>query len=147
MNNIKIKIDDELKFAGNNNISKIIKDEILYYSGSIIKKNQKSSQQQRNLLITSKALYNFKKKELKRRFDISKLTGITVSKISDEFVIHGDDEEYDYHYISHNKNIIIGYISLIYAQLNNFSLKLSVVNKDSLDNYVTSKLDKKMNKN
>ena len=147
MNNIKIKIDDELKFAGNNSISKVIKDEILYYSGTIIKKNQKSSQQQRNLLITSKALYNFKKKELKRRFDISKLTGITVSKISDEFVIHGDDEEYDYHYISHNKNIIIGYISLIYAQLNNFPLKLSVINKDSLDNYVTSKLDKKMNKN
>ncbi len=143
----ELKIHDELKFIGNNNISKAINDEEIYYSGSLLKINQKSSEQQRNLVITSKALYNFKKKEKKRRFDISKLTGITVSKISDEFVIHGDDEEYDYHYKSQNKNIIIGYISLIYAELNGYSLKLSVVNKESLDNYVTSKQDKKMNKN
>ena len=142
-----LKVHDELKFAGNNNISKIIKDEILYYSDSLVKINQKSSEQQRNLLITSKALYNFKKKELKRRIEISKLTGITVSKISNEFVIHGDDEEYDYHYKSNNKNIIIGYISIIYAHLNHFSLKISVINKESLENYVTSKLDKKINKN
>jgi serum/glucocorticoid-regulated kinase 2 len=136
------KIHDELKFSENKDILKIITDEKLLFSSQIIKINAKGYEQQRNLLITSKALYNLKKKELKRRIDISKLTGITISRKSDQFVIHGD-EEYDYHYISVKKNIIIGYIYIVYVNLNNMSLRLSIVNEENLLKYVTNKHDKK----
>ncbi len=109
------KIHDELKFSENKDILKIITDEKLLFSSQIIKINAKGYDQQRNLLITSKALYNLKKKELKRRIDISKLTGITISRKSDQFVIHGD-EEYDYHYIS-VKKILLLVTSILYMSI------------------------------
>ena len=63
--------------------------------------------QERNIVITNKAIYNLKKKSnffpnlaLKRRIDISLIRGLSISKITDEFVIHGNDVEYDYDYVS-----------------------------------------------
>ena len=50
------------------------------------------------MIITEKALYNFKEKTLKRRLAIKDIFGITTSKTSEEFVIHGEGSEYDYHY-------------------------------------------------
>lgn len=75
--------------------------------------NKRGKRQERTLLITSKALYNISRQNLitqaiswlssslsiKRRIDIAKITGITVSDLSGEFVIHVPDE-YDYRYSS-----------------------------------------------
>ena len=60
------------------------------------------------LIITDQALYNFKEKSLKRRLQIKDIFGITTSKTSEEFVIHGEVGEYDYHYKYKDKQITTG---------------------------------------
>ena len=91
---------DYLLFDSDKEIKKIIKDEIILFSDKLIKINNYGFNQERNIIITDKAVYNIKKKSLKRRIDINCLRGITISKAVDEFVIHGNESEYDYHYIS-----------------------------------------------
>lgn len=98
--NEKTKKNDYLLFDGEKEIKKIIKDEIILFSDKIIKINNYGFNQERNIIITDKAIYNLKKKSLKRRIDINSLRGITISKIVEEFVVHGNEAEYDYHYIS-----------------------------------------------
>ncbi len=56
--------------------------------------------QDRNIVITNQAVYNFKKTSLKRRIDINVIKGISLSRITDEFVIHCIDSEHDYNYKS-----------------------------------------------
>lgn len=63
--------------------------------------------QERNIIITNKAIYNLKKKELKRRIEIQILKGITISSLTEELILHGNDMEYDYHYISSKRKMII----------------------------------------
>jgi len=71
-------------------------------------------------LITTKAIYNINRQELlvnlisafhgpfaiRRRMDITRLSGITVSEMSSEFVLHIRGE-YDYRYGSADKRDII----------------------------------------
>ena len=82
----------------------------------IYKYNKKLKRQERSLLITSKAIYNINRQDfyanflsffngnfaIRRRVDIKKLAGITVSELSSEFVVHVRDE-YDYRYASPDK--------------------------------------------
>ena len=71
--------------------------------------------QERELLVTSKAIYNISDDSLtgfmsmfcigskvRRRIDIRKLTAITISTLSSEFVLH-IESEYDYRLASDSK--------------------------------------------
>ena len=100
--------NDFLFFEGDKEIKKIIKEEIILFTDKISKINEYGFNQERNIIITDKAVYNIKKKSLKRRIDINALKGITISKATDvdEFVIHGNEAEYDYYYISSKYNIL-----------------------------------------
>ena len=53
---------DYLNFAGEKSLSKIIKDEQLLFTDKINKINRYGLTQERNILITDKAIYNLKKK-------------------------------------------------------------------------------------
>ena len=64
--------------------------------------------------------------ELKRRFPIDKIYGITVKNISDKFIIHGEDNEYDYVYSSKKRKEIIEIISSVYMDLKKTDLKISM---------------------
>ena len=89
--------DDTLNFKNDPEIKAILSHEDIYYSGKILKVRQGifSSNQERVILITDKAVYNLKEKEKKRRIDMENLAGITVSKISDQFIVHcKNDDEY-----------------------------------------------------
>ena len=68
-----IPVHDNLKFSKDSNILKIVNDEKIFYSGKIIKFNNYSVGQERNFIITSKAIYNLKKFSLKRRFEIKSI--------------------------------------------------------------------------
>ena len=70
--------------------------------------------QDRQIVITEKGLYNFKKKELKRRIDIKLIQGISLSKLTDEFVVHGIEAEYDYDFVSSKRRIILELIARSY---------------------------------
>lgn len=53
---------DHLFYAEDKDIQKIILDEKVLFSDKIIKINRFNMSQERNILITNKAIYNFKKK-------------------------------------------------------------------------------------
>ena len=120
----------------------ILREEIIQFSDKIIKINKYGFKQDRNILITDKAIYNFKKNLLKRRIDFKAIDGITVSKLCDAFVIHCKDIDYDYHFISNRKKTIIEIISKYYKIINEKEILLFEVNEKSLNAYVTTKKEK-----
>ena len=76
-----------------------------------------SKVQERNFVITDLAIYNFKGNDLKRRIKIEDLKAITISKLSDQFIIHGNQNEYDYLFISQNRTKIINILQNVYENL------------------------------
>ena len=138
---------DFLDYFGDKSIKSIIKDETIFFSDKVTKINRYGLNQERHILITNLAVYNLKKKSLKRRIDVKSIRGITVSKITDEFVIHGNDVEYDYNYISPKKKNIIEFISRSYFEVTKKEISLCELESKSLKNVVTSKNEKKKNAN
>jgi len=70
--------------------------EDILFSDTVVKINRKDKAQERVLVITDRSVYNLTTgRKVKRRIDIKRVEGVTVSQISDEFVIHVPDE-YDY---------------------------------------------------
>ena len=101
--------------------------------------------QERSIILSNKALYNMKKKTLKRKILYNEILGVTYSKVTYEFIVHGNNEEYDYSYISQDRNIIICIIAKFYEMNTGKPLKLCEVQEKTLSNYITSKKDKKAN--
>ena len=137
------KISDSLNFANDKEIQEIIKDEKLYFSGMITKINHYGMSQERSIILTDKALYNMKKKTLRRKISYQDIRGITYSKLTFEFVIHGNDDEYDYQYISQDRNLIICFIAIFYQQVAFKPIQICEVEEKTLKNYVTQKKEKK----
>ena len=125
----------------------VTRDENIEFSDKIIKINKYGFKQERNIIITDKALYNLKKTTLKRRIDLKAIKGITLSKTTDEFVIHCNDEDYDYQYISAKKKTIVEILAKYYYNINGQELKLFELNVGSLSTFVTSKKEKTKEKN
>ncbi len=80
---------------------------------------------------------------MKRRIDIAGIRGITASSLTDEFVIHGNDVEYDYDYVSGRRKKIIEFIAKSYQDLTFREMKLYELETKSLKNVVTLKKEKK----
>ena len=120
----------------------ITRDEEIQFSDKINKINKYSWWQERNIIITDKAIYNLKKLSLKRRIDLKTLIGITISKNSEEFVIHCKNIDYDYHYSSPRRKIIIEIISKNYEINVEQEIKLFELQDKNLNEYVTSKEEK-----
>ena len=137
-----ILVHDLLNIKEENSILSLLKNEKLYYSDVIKKINHYGLSQERSIILTDAALYNMKKKELKRRIPYKEILGITFSNLSNEFVIHGNNCQYDYHYNSQDKILIISLIIFFYAEDNSSQIKLCEVPEKSLKNFVTGKKDK-----
>ena len=137
-----IQVHDLLNIKEENSILSLLKNEKLYYSDVITKINHYGLSQERSIILTDVALYNMKKKELKRRIPYKEILGITFSNLSNEFVIHGNNCQYDYHYNSQDKILIISLIIFFYAEDNSSQIKLCEVPEKSLKNFVTGKKDK-----
>ena len=78
---------------------------------------------------------------MKRKIPLNDILGITVNKLTDEFILHGKDKEYDYYYLSHNRDEIISTIYNAFLEQKQF--KFSIAIEKSLKSYVTTKKDKK----
>ena len=137
-----IQKHDMLNWNEDNEILNLIKGEKLYLSDVITKINPYGLSQERQIMLTNEALYNMKKKNLKRRMSYNEILGITFSNCSNDFVVHGNNSQYDYHYNSQDKNLIISMIIYFYDIQTNETLKLCEISEKSLKNYVTSKKDK-----
>ncbi len=103
--------------------------------------------QERTILVSNKALYNFKAKSLKRRIDMKVVLGITISKTTDEFVIHCANDEYDYDYVSANSRKIIELIHFAYKEVTNQDLTLIQIDAKDIKSVVTQKKEKSSNVN
>lgn len=71
------------------------------------------------------------------------IRGITVSKISDEFVVHGNREEYDYEYNTPKRKKLIEVLAKVYYEETKKELAICEIDKKSLKDFVTSKKEKK----
>ena len=141
------KVHDALSYAGDSEISKIVNGEAILFSDAIIKINRYNMSQERNFVITKSAVYNLKKKSLKRRIEMKDIRGITISSLTDEFVIHGLEIEYDYDYVSSQRGIILKILAQAFEETTKTALKLCSVEDKSLKNYVTVKKEKKKDPN
>ena len=137
------KINDLLNWGNDAEILSLIKNEKLYFSDKITKVNHYGMSQERSIILTDKALYNMKKRDLRRKILYSDIRGITFSKLTYEFVVHGNDDEYDYEYQSPERDYIICLISIFYQNNCFKALKICEVQEKSLKNYVTGKKEKK----
>ena len=134
---------DFLNLSNNYSIKNYVtRDEEIQFSDEVEKINKYGLKQTRNMILTENAMYNLKKTTLKRRIDYKTIIGITVSKNSDEFVIHCQDIEYDYHFVSPRKVLIIEIIAKNYVLIKEEELKLFEMEDKSLSNYVTTKKEK-----
>ena len=134
---------DFLSLTNNYSIKKnITRDEELQFSDKISKINKNGWKQKRIMLLTDKAIYNLKKSSLKRRIDYKTIIGMTLSALSNEFVIHCEEDDYDYHYSSGRRKMIVEIISKNYEIVKEEELKLFEVNEKNLNNYVTTKKEK-----
>ena len=122
--------------------SNITREEEIQFSDKIYKINRYNWKQERIIIITDKAIYNLKKDTLKRRIDLKALIGITISKNSEEFVLHCSHIDYDYHYTSPRIKTIIEIISKNYEALFDEELKLYELTDKYLNEYVTLKSEK-----
>ena len=73
--------------------------EQIFMSCQILKFNDYKKKQERNLLITTKAVYNLKGIDIKRKISLEKIKAVSVSSMGTEFVLH-IPSEYDYRYAS-----------------------------------------------
>ena len=139
--------NDHLKLVKDASIKKMISNETFLFSDEIAKKNKFGFNQNRYFILTDNAIYNLKAKKLKRRFEISKLKGITVSvaKGSHEFVIHGNEQEHDYLFLSKNKYIIIYILEKAFEKLRGKELDFIFTEASNLNNRMTTKKEKKAN--
>ena len=62
-----IKIIDSLNFINDKEISKLIDKEKIYYADLITKVNHYGISQERTIMLTDKALYNMKKKNIETK--------------------------------------------------------------------------------
>ena len=124
-----------------------MKDEKIYFSDKIQKKTVEmfSKAQERSMVITNLALYNLKGTEIKRRIKIDDLKAITISKISNQFIIHGNQKEYDYLYIYPNKKKIVKILQTIYETSTGKDLLFCKKNEKDLSKYVVSKKERTKN--
>ena len=137
-----IQRQDMLNWNEDNEISDLLNGETIYYSDVITKINHYGLSQERQIILTNEALYNMKNKSLKRRLPYNDILGITFSNTSNEFVIHGNNSQYDYQYNSQDKNLIISIIIFFYDVQTNEPLKLCEVSEKTLKNFVTGKKEK-----
>ena len=139
--------EDLLNYENEPEIMQKIGSEKIYYSDKIVKRKKAffGKDQERNLLITNTAIYNFKKKEIKRRIKLEDLYGITYARDTNQFVIHFNENDYDYLLISENRDKIICFLQYLYEKIKGADLLFSIKNDKDLTKYVVTKSERRKN--
>jgi len=150
---------DEQNLGSDSMIQKVLApEETILLSCVLYKYNKRFKRQERTLLITTKAIYNINRQEflinfisvfhgefaIRRKMDITRLAGITVSEMSSEFVLHIRGE-YDYRYGSADKrdHILLALSHSYYLNVKNKPLAFYFKDDVNLIDYTTTEDDKK----
>jgi len=130
---------DFLGFQEDNEIMGILRsngDSKVVFSEVVNKVNKRLKIQERILVMTDKAVYNFVKLkkpkkgqnyELKRRIEMRGINGISVSKLADNFFVIHVPAEYDYVYETANKTVFITLLKREYSERLGRPLDIKVV--------------------
>ena len=121
-------------------ISKAAPEQPLF-SDQLTKLNRRGKAQQRVLLLTDRALYNFEVgqyKKCKRRIVLKQVEGVTVSDDGDDFVIHVKDE-YDYHYRTSRRADVLHILARQYKSLVSRQLPIAVTHQQHLPSFTLTK--------
>ena len=148
-----IQVIDELNLKESNTIITFTNGEKFIFSKKICKINEQGKEQERLIILTDKALYNIRiilfNKSLQRRIPYKAIKGVSYSE-SIKFVIHGEKGEYDYYYHAYNlidMYQIICILAIFYQIENKKSLKIRLILQKNLEEFVTTRNDKKENIN
>ena len=139
-------MDDQLNLKNNQKIKKYIEGEEVLFSCHIIKKTLNVLFQKTigiNLLITNKSVYNLKGTSIERKIDFENIVAITISNKSDEFIIHGINNEYDHLYISKDRKKIIKILQNAFNALTGRNLLFSIKDEKNIDKFVIKKKKKR----
>ena len=141
------KIEDKLAFQNNPDVMNKLGEEKIYFSDKIMKKQMGLFPKigERILVITDIALYNFKDLEIKRRIKLEDLKAITISTTSNEFIIHCNQNEYDYLYIYPDRKKIIKVLQFVYSTVTNRDLLFCKKNEKDLSKFVVGKKERTKN--
>ena len=142
-----VEPEDKLGIENNMDITSKLGDEKIVFSDKMIKVNNSlfTKAQERIIVITDLALYLIKGNEIKRKVKIEDLKGITVSKTSNQFIIHGNQNEFDYLYIYGNRKKLIKILQSVYESLTNKDLLFCQKNEKDLSKYVVTKKERTKN--
>jgi serum/glucocorticoid-regulated kinase 2 len=125
----------------------LVNNEEVYYSTTITKFNDDGYRQERNLVLTEQAIYNFKSKTIKRRVQYEKLDAITRSTNSSEFVFHIRNEN-DYRFSSYTRrNEIIETVLFILCRVRKLAQAFKIYEVDliNLNTVMTTHKMQKLN--
>mmetsp|Transcript_20162 Transcript_20162/g.17855 ORF Transcript_20162/g.17855 Transcript_20162/m.17855 type:complete len:514 (+) Transcript_20162:47-1588(+) len=144
---------DSLNLSDNSSCLKMLRrygdnhpnTERVILSVRLIKINKKEKEQDRILLLTDKALYNLKPRQLKkpqRRIDYKLIESISISTISDEMTVHSLTE-YDYRFKTSHKNHISNVLSGLATKVNGKIIPVNTLIVFDLSHVTINKEDAK----
>ncbi|CAD8174831.1 unnamed protein product [Paramecium pentaurelia] len=136
LNELKLQVSDSLNIDQEKSFKKQSgQSELILISRNVGKINKRNTEQQRTIVVTSENLYNIDKKTIKRKIQIQKIFGVTVSRASFEFILHVPSET-DYRYKSQeNRDIILFYLSISLKLNNRDGLKIYLVDQEDLQQF------------
>ena len=145
-----IEAEDNLNFQDNKDIKSKIGDEQIYFSDKMRKIATEKrlsflSNQERNLLITDLAIYNLNGTEIKRRIKIEDIKAITVSKTSNQFIIHGSQDAYDYLFVYPDRRKIAKILQSAFESKTGKDLLFCKKEDKDLTKFVVGKTERKKN--
>lgn len=114
---------DFLNFTKN---KKLVNNEEIYMSTSLIKYNDLGFRQERTFVVTVGAIYNIRKTSVQRRIPLEKLEALSLSTLSSEFVLHVRDS-YDYRMSSfERRKEIVEILAFLYIHVRKLATVLPI---------------------
>lgn len=109
MNSDKLAIDGNPEYEGI-----FEEDEAIMYSDKCQKINSMGLKQERNLVLTSKHIYNLRRKKMRRKIQIVNVAAVILSEKNDsDFVLHVP-KEYDYRFQVDTRKEFVDILQLRY---------------------------------
>ena len=135
---------DKLHIQENSEYEEILKtnDEPIMYSDHCSKINAYGAKQERDLILSTKHIYNLKQLKIRRKIPITHVAAIIKSSSDNQFVIHIPND-YDFRFEVDSRDEFIKLLQLRFINLQpKDTLKIYII-EDDIAMYVTSLKDKK----
>lgn len=127
-------VGDYLNCVKDLNIEKLFhkyNDNTVLFADNVNKINRKYKEQVRVIILTDKSIYNLTeiKYKLNRRIELNQLNAVSVSTLSDNFIVLHVNKEYDYIYHLDRKTEFVTMLSDAYFTLKKEKLKVNCTNQ------------------